>query len=70
MSKRKMPDTITGQLRWYVKHCGISTYQLERETGIDSGGLSRFIRGERGLHLDNIDVLGEHLGLRVVRDED
>ena len=71
MSKtRRMPDTITGQLRWYIKHYGISTYQLERETGIHNASMSRFIRGERGLSLENIDILGEYLGLRVVRDED
>lgn len=69
MSKsRKMPDTITGQLRWHLDHCGVSTYRLERETGIHNSALSRFIRGERGLSLEAIDTLGTHLGLRLIHE--
>ncbi len=68
MSKsRKMPDTITGQLRWHLEHCGVSTYRLERETGIHNSALSRFIRGERGLSMANIDTLGTYLGLTLER---
>ena len=71
MSKsRKMPDTLTGQLRWYVQHCGKSCYRLERETGIHNTQLSRFLRAERGLSMAALDTLGEHLGLRLVRDAD
>ena len=70
MSKtRRMPDTITGQLRWYLQHCGETLCEVERATGIHNSMLSRFVRGERGLGLDTLDILGEYLGLRVVRDE-
>ena len=70
MSKRKMPSTITGQLRWYLEHCGANLCEVERATGLHNTMLSRFLRGERGLRLENLDTLGEYLGLRVVRDED
>ncbi len=73
MSKRikhpKSANTLTKQLRWYLKNCGVSTYRLERETGIHNSALSRFLREERGLSLDNIDVLGRSLRLRLIRDE-
>ena len=71
MRKSKHPpksaNTITKQLRWYLKNCGVSTYRLEREIGIHNSALSRFLREERGLSLDNIDVLGRYLKLRLVR---
>ena len=70
MSKRKIPSTITGQLRRYLEHCGETLCEVEQATGIHNSMLSRFLRGERGLRLENLDTLGEYLGLRVVRDED
>ena len=70
MSKtRKVPDTISGQLRWFLEHCGESAYRLDRETGVSNACLSRFLRGERGLTLASVDKLANHLGLRLVRDE-
>ncbi len=72
MTKTNIPpksaNTITKQLRWYLKNSGVSTYRLERETGIHNSALSRFLREERGLSLDNIDILGRYLKLRMVRD--
>ncbi len=72
MSERITPpksaNTLTKQLRWYLKNCGVSTYRLEREIGIHNSALSRFLREERGLSLDNIDILGRYLKLRMVRD--
>ncbi len=72
MAKRithpKSANTLTKQLRWYLRNCGVSTYRLERETGIHNSALSRFLREERGLSLDNIDILGRYLKLRMVRD--
>lgn len=65
---RKMPDTISGQLRWHLEHCGENNLELERATGVSNGGLSRFLRGQRGMTLDSVDRLATHLGLRLVRD--
>ncbi len=68
MSKsRKVPDTISGQLRWFLEHCGESTYRLDRETGVSNACLSRFLRGERGLTLASMDKLAKHLGLTLTR---
>ena len=68
MSKR-MPKTITGQLRWYIQESGVSTYRLEREIGIHNSVLSRFLRNERGLSLDAVDTLGKYFKLRLVQDK-
>ncbi len=62
----KSADTLSKQLRWYVKNCGVSTYRLERETGIHNSALSRFIRGERGLSTESMDILGKYLKLVLV----
>ncbi len=62
----KSADTLSKQLRWYVKNCGVSTYRLERETGIHNSALSRFIRGERGLSVESMDTLGRFLKLVLV----
>ena len=71
MSKQTTPpksaNTLTKQLRWYLKNCGVSTYRLEREIGIHNRALSRFLREERGLSLESIDVLGRYLKLQLVR---
>ena len=70
MSKsRKIPDTISGQLRWYLERSGQSTYRLERETGVSNAALSRFLRQNRGLTLETVDKLAKYLGLRLVRDQ-
>ena len=71
MSNRKKPPksaTLTGQLRWYLKNCGMSNLQIEHKTGIHNSVLSRFQREERGMSLDALDTLAKHLKLRLVRD--
>ena len=62
----KSADTLSKQLRWYVKNCGVSTYRLERETGIHNSALSRFLRGERGLSVASMDTMGRFLKLGLV----
>ena len=69
MTPPKSANTLTKQLRWYLKNSGVSTYRLEREIGIHNSALSRFLREKRGLSLDNIDILGRYLKLRLTRDE-
>ena len=62
----KSANTLTKQLRWYLKNCGVSTYRLERETGIHNSALSRFLRGERGLSTESMDTMGKYLKLGLV----
>ena len=64
----KLPETLSEQLRWYLEESGISTYRIEKETGVHNSILSRFMRDERGLSMDILDKLGVYLGLRLVKD--
>ena len=71
MSKsRQIPSTVIGAMQFYLEHCGESLGEVGRQTGIDSGRLSRFVRGERGLRMEHLDTLGKYLKLRVVRAAD
>jgi hypothetical protein len=56
-------ERFTEQLRRAILHDGRSRYAISRESGIDEAVLSRFVRGERGLSSETIDVLMEFLGL-------
>ncbi len=72
MSKTKKPPkaaTLTEQLRWYLKNCGMSNLQIEYKTGIHNGVLSRFKREERGMSLDTLDTLAKFLKVRLVQDK-
>ncbi len=71
MAKRqKAPKTISEQLRRFIKDSGLSTYRLERETGVHNSMLSRFLRSERGLRIEAVDALCEHLKLQLVQNDD
>lgn len=59
---------ISEQLRHAIEQCGESRYRLSKETGVSQSILSRFINGEMGLNLENIDRLCEYLGARLVVD--
>jgi len=57
---------ISDQLRQAVEAAEISRYAMSRRTGIAQSILSRFVNHGAGLSLENIDKLGECLGLRIV----
>jgi transcriptional regulator with XRE-family HTH domain len=65
MSKaRKFSD----QLRDAIKQAtaeGESRYALAKATGVDQGNLTNFLLGKRGLSLDAIDALANHLGWKL-----
>lgn len=52
-------------LRAAIQVSGLSLGELERRAGVDRASLSRFLRGERGLTLDTVDLLAPVLGLRL-----
>lgn len=64
----KQVSKLTDQLRRFVAESGESLGALSRATGIDTSALSRFVHGERGVSMQGLDALGEHLGLRLVQD--
>ncbi len=54
---------ISDRLRAAIAESGLSLNQLADKTGVDSGRLSRFMRGERDLTLEAAGLLCNALGL-------
>ena len=46
----------------------MSRYRLAEESGVDAASLCRFVAGQTGLTLKNIDRIGQVIGLRLVID--
>ena len=66
MSKK----TFSDELRRAVEQSGMTRYEIYKRTGIDQSVLSKFVRGQRGLSMDTVDVLCECLGLRLVGENE
>lgn len=60
---------LTDQLRQAILDCGQSQYRICKDTGIDKTALCRFVNGDRGVSMEVLNTLGEHLGLRLVVDK-
>jgi transcriptional regulator with XRE-family HTH domain len=58
--------SLVEQLRNAIQQSGRSLNQLAQLTGVDSGRLSRFMTGKRGLTQDALDRIFRELQLRVV----
>jgi transcriptional regulator with XRE-family HTH domain len=56
-------QSLTEYIRDAIRDSGISLYQLGRMSHVDSGRLSRFMRGERDLTLEATSQICEALGL-------
>jgi DNA-binding Xre family transcriptional regulator len=56
---------VIDTLRRAIKQADVSQYKICQDTGIDKATLSRFVRGERGLSLENIDAVCRRLGLTL-----
>ena len=56
---------MTDVLRKALADSGKALIALERETGIQRGSLSRFLRGNQSLRLDVADKLAAHFGLEL-----
>jgi len=57
------------QLREFIRDSGLSLMELEKQTGVDHGRLSRFLRGQRDLTYAAGCRIWECLGLKLVRPE-
>ena len=58
--------TVSDQLREAVNAYG-TVYRAAKESGICQPVLQRFVNGERGLSMENIDKLAEFFGMRLTR---
>jgi transcriptional regulator with XRE-family HTH domain len=67
MAKRKkLPATLSEQLRELIGAAGPSAYELARDAGVDRSVLSRFLTGKRTITLETADRLAAVLKLRLI----
>ena len=62
---RKRPKQLTDQLRQAIDDCGLSRYEIAKQTGIDESALAKFYNGHRGLSMEALNALGEFLQLTI-----
>jgi transcriptional regulator with XRE-family HTH domain len=57
---------LTDQLRKAIADCGLTRYEIAKQTGIDESALAKFYNGHRGLSMEALNALGEFLQLTIV----
>ena len=62
---KKRTDLMTAQLRQAIDDCGLTRYEIAKQTGIDESALAKFYNGHRGLSMKSLDALGEYLRLKI-----
>ena len=70
MKNNNQQPTVTETLRDAIRRSGLTQYRICKETGADTTGLGKFLRGEMDLRGDRIDRLCRYLGLKLVPDPD
>ena len=66
MPLKRDPKTVTETLKETMERTGKNLHELSRMTGLLPEQLSRFLKGERGLHSDSIDKLCQAFNLELV----
>jgi transcriptional regulator with XRE-family HTH domain len=62
-----MKRNVIDQLRKVIINSGESQLSIADATGINQGNLSKFLRDERNLSLDNFAVLCDYFKLKLSR---
>ncbi len=62
---KKRPGKLTDQLRVAIDDCGLTRYEIAKQTGIDESALAKFYNGQRGLSMNALNALGEFLQLTI-----
>jgi transcriptional regulator with XRE-family HTH domain len=57
---------LTDQLRQAIDDCGLTRYEIAKQTGIDESALAKFYNGRRGLSMEALNALGEFLQLKII----
>jgi transcriptional regulator with XRE-family HTH domain len=57
---------LSDQVRRAVDASGLSRYRISKTLGIAESTLSRFMSGQGGLSMDNLDALADLLDLDIV----
>jgi transcriptional regulator with XRE-family HTH domain len=56
---------LSDQIRAAVDTSGKSRYRIAKELSVAESTLSRFMSGQGGLSMDNLDALADLLGLKL-----
>jgi transcriptional regulator with XRE-family HTH domain len=62
---KKRPNQLTDQLRRAIDDCGVTRYEIAKQTGIDESALAKFYNGHRGLSMEALNALGGFLQLTI-----
>lgn len=62
----KRTKKLTDQLRQAIDDCGLTRYEIAKQTGIDESALAKFYNGHRGLSMEALNALGEFLELKII----
>ena len=62
---RKQSKQLTDQLRQAIDDCGLTRYEIAKQTGIDESALAKFYNRRRGLSMKALNALGEFLELTI-----
>jgi len=63
---KKRTNLLTDQLRQAIDDCGLTRYEIAKQTGIDESALAKFYNGHRGLSMEALNALGEYLQLKII----
>ena len=63
MAKQRLK--LSDQIRRAVSASGLSRYRISKEIGVAESTMSRFMSGQGGLSLANLDALTDLLGLEI-----
>jgi transcriptional regulator with XRE-family HTH domain len=62
----KRVKKLTDQLKQAIDDCGLTRYEIAKQTGIDESALAKFYNGHRGLSMEALNALGEFLKLKIM----
>ena len=65
MAEKRLKN-LTDQLRQAIDDCGLTRYEIAKQTGIDESALAKFYNGHRGLSMDALNSLGDYLQLKII----
>jgi transcriptional regulator with XRE-family HTH domain len=63
MAKKKGVPGLVEQLKQAIRDSGKTLMQLSQESGVDTGRLSRFLRGKRNINILAVEKICDALGL-------
>ena len=62
----KKPLTFTEQMRKLIEECGVTRYRICKDCGLDQSAVSRFMSGERGMNLSDLDKIAAYLDWSII----